>query len=311
MRILFLGTSEFALPAVRLLANGGWDLMGVVTQPDRPRGRGLKPAPTPVKQFALEHGLAVYQPESAAALAGMLEAEAIRPEIIVVVAFGQLLGQQVLDLPPLGCVNIHPSLLPAYRGPAPIQRAVLNGDTVTGVTIMFMSPEMDAGDIIMQKAVPIDPDMTCGELEAVLAELGAELLSRSLSLIAGGRAPRRAQEPGQATYAPALASGEEEIDWSQDAVTLYNKVRGMNPRPGARTLCHGKGLKIWSARALEGDSKEQPGHICSVDPGAGFTVQTGKGRFLALEVQPAGRRRMSGAEFARGYRIAPGLLLGG
>ncbi len=199
MKVLFLGTSEFALPALKLLENSSWRLLGVVTRPDRPRGRGQKQAPTPVKQFALQRGMPVYQPESATALTVMLENDPVKPELIVVVAFGQLLETEVLSLPPLGCVNIHPSLLPKYRGPAPIQRAVMNGDAVTGVTIMYLSQIMDAGDMILQEAVPIAPAMTSGELEAILAGLGAQLLIKALSLIEAGRAPGA---PSQRTRRP-------------------------------------------------------------------------------------------------------------
>lgn len=313
MDILFCGTSDFALPSLELLRHSRWRLLGVVTQPDRPRGRGRKLAPTPVKEFALEHGLTIFQPPSGAHLAGMLASAGIRPEVIVVVAFGQLLKIPVLDLPPRGCINIHPSLLPAYRGPAPIQRAIMNGDRRTGVTTMYLSPEMDAGDVILQGPVDIGPGETCGELSVRLAALGAELLIRTVGLIERDRAPRLAQDHSRATYAPALTPGEEKIDWSQDSAALSNRIRSMNPQPGAHTLYNGKSLKIW--RALPEPDIEAPdippGSICDADPRTGFTVQTGAGRLAVREVQPAGRSRMSAAEFVRGYRVRPGLLLGG
>lgn len=315
MDILFFGTSDFAIPALELLASSKWRLLGVVTQPDRPRGRGRKVSPTPVKQYALDEHLAVYQPESGARLSDLLASENLRPSVIVVVAFGQLLKKAVLELPPLGCINIHPSLLPAYRGPAPIQRAIMNGETRTGVTTMYLSPEMDAGDVILQESVPIEPGATFGELSARLAGLGAEMLCKTLSLVERGAAPRLAQDQRQATYAPALTPEEERIDWSRDAVGLYNLIRGMNPSPGAHTLFNGKGLKIWRSRpdggAPDGDSGGRPGSVSAADPRSGFTVQTGRGLLVIESVQPAGRSSMSAAEFVRGYRVRPGLLLGG
>ena len=251
MEILFLGTSEFALPALEILVHTRWHLLGVVTQPDRPRGRGRKISPTPVKQFALAHDLAVYQPPSGVKLADMLASAAIKPTAIVVVAFGQLLKPAVLDLPPLGCINIHPSLLPSYRGPAPIQRAVMNGDARTGVTTMYLTTEMDAGDVILQESVALAPSMTSGELSAQLAGLGADLLYKTLSLLEAGKAPRQAQDHRRATYAPALTPGEEKIDWNQDAAILVNLIRGMNPNPGAHTLFNGNVLKIWRGLPIE------------------------------------------------------------
>jgi len=312
--ILFLGTSDFAIPALELLASSRWRLLGVVTQPDRPRGRGRKLGSTPVKQFALDRRLKIYQPTLGTSLEGLLSSEDLRPSVIVVVAFGQLLKEAVLELPPLGCINIHPSLLPAYRGPAPIQRAIMNGETRTGVTTMYLSPEMDAGNVILQEAVTIEPGMTSGELSARLSGLGAGMLCKTLSLVERGNAPRLAQDQRQATYAPPLTPEEERIDWWRDAVGLYNLIRSMNPSPGAHTLFNGKGLKIWRSRpgggAQDGDEGGRPGMICGADPRSGFTVQTGCGRLAIDSVQPAGRSSMSAAEFVRGYRVRPGMLLG-
>jgi methionyl-tRNA formyltransferase len=317
--LLFLGSSDFATPALALLASSRWPLLGVVTQPDRRRGRGRRFGPTPAKQFALEHDLAVYHSESGARLADLLASKNLRPSVIVVVAFGQMLKQAVLELPPLGCINVHPSLLPAYRGPAPIQRAIINGETRTGVSTMYLSPEMDAGDVILQEAVKIEPGTTFGELSAQLANMGAELLFKTLSLVEKDDAPRRAQNQRLATYAPALTPGEERIDWTRDAVVLSNLIRGMNPSPGAHTLFNGRDLKIWcgrpgerdSDRAPDRDSEVQPGSVLNEDPRSGFSVQTGRGQLVIESVQPAGRSRMGAAEFVRGYRVRTGLLLGG
>ena len=315
METLFFGTSDFAIPALQSLTSSKWRLLGVVTQPDRPRGRGRKVAPTPVKQYALDKHLPVYQPESGAMLADLLRSENLRPSVIVVVAFGQLLKQAVLELPPLGCINIHPSLLPAYRGPAPVQRAIMNGETRTGVTTMYLSPEMDAGDLILQESAPVAPGDTAGDLFARLAGLGAEMLGKTLTLIERGEAPRLVQDQRQATYAPPLTTEEETIDWSRDAACLCNLIRGMNPSPGAHTLYNGNKLKIWRCRpddgAPDGNSGIEPGIVSDADPRRGFTVQTGCGQLVIESVQPAGHSSMSAAEFVRGYRVRPGLLLGG
>jgi methionyl-tRNA formyltransferase len=230
-----------------------------------------------------------------------------------VVAFGQLLKQAVLELPPLGCINIHPSLLPAYRGPAPVQRAVINGETRTGVTTMYLSPGMDAGDVILQEPAPIEPGATSGEMFTRLARLGAEMLCKTLTLVEKGAAPRRAQDQRQATYAPALTTDEETIDWSRDAASLCNLIRGMNPSPGAHTLFNGNKLKIWRSRPIDGawDEGIKPGVVLDANPKSGFTIQTGHGQLVIESVQPAGRSNMSAPEFVRGYRVQPGLLLGG
>jgi methionyl-tRNA formyltransferase len=315
--ILFLGTSDFAIPALERLLNSKRRLLGVVTQPDRPRGRGRKLSPTPVKQFAMDAHLPVYQPSSGAELAELLVSSGLRPSVIVVVAFGQLLKEETLALPPLGCINIHPSLLPLYRGPAPIQRAVIDGESRTGLSIMYLSRDMDAGDVILQETVTIAPRTTSGELSDQLAGLGAEMLCRTLNLVEAGGAPRHSQDHDRATYARALTPGEECIDWSQDATTLCNLIRGMNPSPGAHTLFNGKGLKIWRSHPADplqraGESPAgRPGTVCLVDSRSGFSVQTGRGQLEIEEIQSAGRSRMSAAEFVRGHRLCPGMLLGG
>jgi methionyl-tRNA formyltransferase len=295
---------------MELLASSRWPLLGVVTQPDRPRGRGRKVGSSPVKQFALEHHLAVYQPSSGAMLADLLASANLKPSVIVVVAFGQLLRPAVLELPLLGCINIHPSLLPAYRGPAPIQRAIMNGETRTGVTTMYLSPEIDAGDLILQEAIGIESGMTSGELSAQLARMGAELLYKTLGLLEKG-APRLAQDQSRATYAPALTPEEERIDWSWDAAGLANLIRGMNPSPGAHTLFNGRGLKIWRSRSGGSIADGEPGSVSYANPRSGFTVNTGRGQLVIESVQPAGRSSMSAAEFVRGHGVCPGLLLGG
>lgn len=294
-----------------MLRNSKWPLIGVVTQPDRPRGRGRKMAAPPVKQHMVGTGIPVYQPGYPGELANLLSRGEIKPAVIVVVAYGQLLSSQTLNTPPLGCVNLHPSLLPAYRGAAPIQRAIINGETRTGITTMYLSEEMDAGDIILQEEVEIGQDTTFGEFASLAAERGAALMCKTLTLIEEGKAPRLPQDHSRATYAPPLRAEEERIDWTRSAKGIYDLIRGMNPRPGAYTLFRGNNLKIWRARLEAGVSQHfKPGQVVDADPKAGFTVQTGNGKLLITEVQPAGRSHMSGAEFVRGYKISRGFILG-
>ncbi len=311
LKILFMGTSSFGIPTLRRLKDTEWTLLGVVTRPDRPRGRGRRIAAPPVKEFAVENSLPVFQPDGAEELSRLLERMSPLPDVIVVVAFGMFIPQPVLNLPRLGCINLHPSLLPAYRGAAPIERAVMNGERSTGVTTMFLSPEMDAGDIILQEEVPIGENTTAGELASLLAEKGAALMLKTLSLLEEGSAPHRAQDHRLATYAPPIRREEELIDWKRTADDIFNQIRGMNPRPGAYTVFKGKTLKVW--RALVVSEKAiggEPGNVVALEPREGFVVQTGSGQLLLTEVQPAGRNRMSGAEFLRGYRISPGMRLG-
>lgn len=288
-----------------------WDLVGVVTQPDRRRGRGRKLGSPPVKEFVEGKGLPVFQPEGAQELTQHLSTLDQKPDVIVVVAYGMFLPEPVLDYPPLGCINLHPSLLPAYRGAAPIQRAVMNGEVTTGITTMYLSQEMDAGDIILQEEFLIAEDATTGDMAAILSEAGAALMLKTLELLNEGRAPHRVQEHQIATYAPPICKEEERIEWQRDARGIYNQIRGMNPKPGAYTVHEGKNLKVWSSKLVEGDMPGcEPGVVVELDKKAGPIIQTGSGRLLLTEVQPAGRKRMSGAEFLRGYRISPGMYLG-
>lgn len=311
MKILFLGTSEFALPTLEMIQHSKWHLIGVVTQPDRPRGRGRKVSPPPVKEFLMGSDVPIYQPVTSQEIEALLSKKELQPDVIVVVAYGVILPAQILRLPPLGCVNLHPSLLPAYRGAAPLQRAIINGETKTGITTMYLSEELDAGDIILQEEIEIHPEMTYGELAGIASKKGASLMSETLFLLEEGRAPRLPQDHSKATYAPPLRPEEERIDWNQDAKRICNKVRGMNPQPGAYTLFKGNVLKIWGAKPKEGNTgRFIPGQVVDADPKSGFSVQTGDGCVVVTEVQPSGRKRMSSAEFVRGYKIYQGLTLG-
>ncbi|WP_338825351.1 Methionyl-tRNA formyltransferase [Moorella humiferrea] len=309
MRLVFMGTPDFAVPSLRALLDSRNEVVGVVTQPDRPRGRGKRLQPPPVKEAALAAGLPVRQPAAMKEEGFLLGLKAWRPEVIVVVAFGRILPEVVLKMPEKGCINLHASLLPRYRGAAPIHRAVMNGETETGVTTMWMAPQLDAGDIILQERIPIEPDATTGEIHDRLAVIGAELLVRTLDLVAAGRAPRLPQDEALATYAPPLGPEEEIIDWTQPAEKVYNVIRGLNPWPGAYTLRKGSRLKVYGAKILDTTNVGPPGRVEAILE-AGFVVQTGRGRLLITAVQPEGKKVMPADAYLRGYPLIPGEVLG-
>ncbi|MHB1125978.1 MAG: methionyl-tRNA formyltransferase [Bacillota bacterium] len=311
MRIVFMGTPEFAVPSLGGLLTAGHRVVGVVTQPDRPRGRGNRSSPTPVKEYALNQGLAVWQPATLRRQDCWETLREAKPELIVVVAFGQILPPEVLNLPERGCINVHASLLPRYRGAAPIHRAIINGEKETGVTTMMMDVGLDTGDILLQESISIPPRASSGEMHDCLARLGAEVLVKTINLLERGMLSRQPQDHGAATYAPPLRKSDELIDWQQDADALINRVRGMNPWPGAYTYYKNQVLKIWAAREANGfaDGCSKPGQVVQVSE-QGITVAVGHGAVLLLEVQPAGKRKMPAGDFVRGYRLTPGTLLG-
>lgn len=311
MRVLFMGTPDFAVPSLRALLDGNYQVAGVVTRPDRPKGRGGKTLPPPVKKVALAHGLPVYQP------GGMKEIIDSWPElssnVVVVVAFGRLLPVQFLHLPVYGCINVHASLLPRYRGAAPVHRAVMNGEKETGITTMFMDEGLDTGDMILQRAIPIGEDDNVGMIHDRLAGLGAQVLVETLKLVEAGRAPRVPQDDRQATYALPLKKEDELINWGRPARAIYNHIRGMDPWPGAATFWEGKFLKIWRAEiVLESRDREPaiPGRVLSANQRSGIVVQTGQGRIRVTELQVQGARRVTAAAFLRGKVIAEGTVFG-
>lgn len=308
MRIVFLGTADFAVPSLYRLIMAGHDVALVVTQPDRPRGRGRRPGVSPVKEMAQRFGIPVYQPERIRAAEAVETICRVGAEVLVVVAYGQILPRQLLDCVPLGGINLHGSLLPAYRGAAPIQRAIMAGERVTGVTTMHMTEEMDAGDIILQRQCAIGED-SYGELSQRLALLGADLLQETLDQLHWGTAPRVPQDASRATYAPPLQRGDERIDWRCPARDVVNRVRALSPAPGAVTRVGDSPLKILRARVVPGVTGRAPGEVVEVVPGEGFVVQAGDEAVLVLEVQPAGRRRMPAADYLRGHRLPPGTRL--
>lgn len=297
-RIVFMGSPEFALPSLERLA-AGYDVIGVVTQPDRPAGRGRELAPPPVKQLALEHGIPVMQPERLKEPAAMGQLQDWAPDVIVVAAFGQILRQSVLELPPHGCINVHASLLPRWRGAAPVQAAILNGDPVSGVSIMCMDAGIDTGPILSQRALPILPDETGGSLAQRLGELGAGLLDEILPDYLRGLIIPQPQDETGATYAPMLKKEDGKLDFSQEASSLVRRVRAFNPWPGAFTTWGGQILKIHRTRAVYEEGGEPASTIVYFNRPA---VVSGNGLLILDEVQPAGKRPMEGDVFLRGAR---------
>lgn len=311
MRIVFMGTPQFGVPALEQLTQGEHQVVAVYTQPDRPVGRGRISTPSAVKRTALAHGLPVFQPPSLKATAEVERLAEVKPDVIVVAAFGQLLSQQVLDIPPFGCLNVHPSLLPRHRGAAPVPAAILGGDEQTGVTIMLMDVGLDTGPILAQKAIPIEPEDTAESLGAKLAQLGAELLGQTLPLWLDHCLTPQPQDEENATHSRPIAKGEGEIDWRLSAIELWRRVRAFYPWPGCYTRWRGKQLKLLQAIPLPGGQGLEPGRVISPLPeqGAVFGVATGSGILGLRQVQLEGRRAMTAEEFLRGQRGFIGELL--
>ncbi|HEX2187599.1 MAG TPA: methionyl-tRNA formyltransferase [Longimicrobiaceae bacterium] len=309
MRVLFWGTPEFAIPAFRALGEEGHEVVGVVTQPDRPAGRGRGVATSPVKQAALVEGVPVLQPERARGPEFMEEVRALAPEISVVVAYGQILRPEVLEIPPRGSINIHASLLPELRGAAPIQWAVIRGFEITGVTIMRMEAGLDSGPMLFHLQEPIRPEESASELAVRLSEIGAEALIETLALMQGGTLVEVPQQHELATYAPKLDRETARLDWTLSAPEVARRVRGLDDVPGAWTPQGDRGpLKLFRPRLEDGSG--EPGTVLDADPASGILVACGEGAVRLAEVQPAGKRRMTAGEWVRGRGIAAGDRLG-
>jgi methionyl-tRNA formyltransferase len=306
MRLIFAGTPPFAATALDALADAGHDVVLVLTQPDRPAGRGMKLVPSAVKQAALARGLPVSQPASLKTPEAQAELAALHPDVMVVAAYGLILPQAVLDLPRRGCLNIHASLLPRWRGAAPIQRAMLAGDTETGITIMQMDAGLDTGAMLTKTMVPIRPDDTAGSLHDALAAAGAQAIVAALARL--DALTPQVQDAREATYAAKLSKDEAQLDWTQPAETLARAVRAYNPVPGAWTRVEDAPVKIWAADAVDGAGV--PGEIL-VAQGAALHVACGTGALALTEVQPAGGKRMAIAAYLAGRPLAPGLHLDG
>jgi len=310
MRLVFMGTPDFAAASLEALLRSDDSVVGIVTQPDRPKGRGQILAPSPVKLLAQRERIPVLQPlkmkdsEFLHALAGW------KPDMIAVAAFGRILPSAILSLPPLGCINVHGSLLPKYRGAGPIQWAIINGETETGITTMLMDEGMDTGAMLLQEAIPITADDTTGTLSPRLAELGGRLLVETIARLKADTLTPQPQDSSRATLAPLLNKEDGAIDWALPATTLANRVRGLSPWPGAyTTLAGGDRWAIWRALALPGPVTKPPGIVVAITTEA-IHVATGDGILAVMELQPANSRRMAASQYLAGHPVAVGLKLG-
>ena len=308
MRIVYMGTPEIAATILERLLEEPYEVVLVVTQPDRPKGRGNTLTCSPVKELAVSRGIPVFTPEKLRLPENVEVVREAEPDMIVVAAFGQILPKSVLDIPRYGCINVHASLLPKYRGAAPIQWSILDGESETGITIMYMNEGLDTGDILLQKVVPIDAEETGGSLHDKLAETGAEALVEAIPGIIDGTLEPVPQGEMTTPYAKQLTKEMGRLDFSWDAEKLERYVRGLNPWPGTYTFRDGQMLKIWAAEVCDGSYEAMPGTIVAVDKNS-FSVQTGSGVLRVTEVQPQGKRRMSAEEYLRGYRLEQGLVL--
>lgn len=312
MDIVFMGTPDFAVPTLEMLINENYHIKAVVTQPDRPKGRGNKLTAPPVKELAQKFNIPVLQPERIRSDKDFIRhMEALAPDLIIVVAFGQILPKSILDIPRLGCINIHGSLLPKYRGSSPIQRAVLNDDEITGVTIMYMDVGMDTGDMISKKGIPLLPEETAGSLHDRMMYIGAETLKEALPGIIDQSIIPEKQNEEEATYAPMLDKQMGLIDWEQKARVIDCLVRGLTPWPTAYTYYDSKLLKIWKVKPVTfSGPKKQPGEILDILPEEGIIVQTLDGGLLIEEIQAQGKKRMKTSDYVRGHDIKIGDFLG-
>ncbi len=307
LRVIFMGTPRFACPTLEKLMDRGDDIVAVVTQPDRPSGRGQKTVAPPVKELARRYGLTILQPPRVRAPEFIEAVREMNPDIIVVVAFGQILPKALLEIPVHGCVNVHASLLPRYRGAAPINWCIINGETETGVTTMRMDVGLDTGDMLLKKTTPIDPDEDTSSLHDRLSLMGAEALHETLDLMSRGMLVPEKQEDSLSCYAPMLKKEDGLIDWTLDPLAIRNLVRGMNPWPGAFTSLEGKSLKIFRVRTAEGSGA--PGAVLAAGRD-GIEVACNGGSLLLDELQLEGKKRLSAGDFLAGRRLSPGTVLG-
>jgi methionyl-tRNA formyltransferase len=303
-KILFMGTPAFAVPSLKILLEQNQSVIGAVTQPDRPRGRGKQMSASPVKVFAEARRIPVLQPESVRSPEFLELFRQLSPDLVVVAAFGQILPKEMIALPAWGCINIHPSLLPKYRGAAPLNWAIIRGETQTGVTIMQMDEGMDSGDILLQEATAIGPCETVGELHDRLAVRGAQMLMETIGGIETGKIRRTPQEHAAATFAPRLKKEDGRIRWGTDARAIVRLIRGLSPEPGAYTFLDGKILRIFNAMELDRPSLALPGTLSFSDNE--LLVSAGKGSVSLLDVQLEGKKRMPVRDFMRGFRFTPG-----
>ena len=313
LNIVFMGTPDFAKESLKAVYEAGHNILAVVTNPDKPKGRGMKLIPSPVKEYALEKNLKIYQPLKVRNNIEFIDKiKSLKPDVICVVAYGKILPKELLDIPKLGCINVHGSLLPKYRGAAPIQWAVLNGDKTTGITTMYMDVGMDTGDMILKEEIEIGLEETTGELWERLAKLGGELLVKTVDLIEEKQAPRQKQGE-EYTLAPMLSKEMAKIHWNeQTAEEIHNLVRGLNPIMGAYTFYEGKKLKLWKTKIVKNDEKNKEtknGEIILADDKNGLVIQTKKGVLAVTEIQGENAKRMAIGDFLRGNPLEVGKVL--
>jgi methionyl-tRNA formyltransferase len=311
-KIIFMGTPDFAVPVLRQVINDGFEVIAVVTQPDRPVGRKKVMTPPPVKVEAEKQGIPIYQPEKIREKNELEKVLALKPDLIITAAFGQILPKELLEAPAHGCINVHASLLPELRGGAPIHYAILQGKKKTGITIMYMAEKLDAGDIITQVEVPITEEDNVGTLHDKLSIAGVNLLSETLPLLLEGKLTATPQDETLATFAPNIKREQEKVDWTKSGEEIYNHIRGLNPWPVAFTILDGKILKIWNAEKISGKASDTPGTIVQVGQ-EGITVITGDNTQIRIkELQPSGKTKMSVEDFLRGAgsKLTTGVRLG-
>lgn len=309
MKVIFMGTPDFSVGTLEALVEAGHEVVLAVTQPDKPKGRGKEMQFTPVKEAALRHDIPVFQPKKVRDPECMEELRKYHADIMVVIAFGQILPQEILDMTPYGCVNVHASLLPKYRGAAPIQWSIIDGEEVTGVTTMQMDAGLDTGDMLLKTEIKIEADETGGSLHDKLAEAGATLCVETLKALEEKTVTPEKQGETPTAYAKMLDKKLGNIDWTMDAVSIERLIRGLNPWPSAYTMWNGKVMKIWRGEVLEASGEQMPGTIVVVSKDS-FTVQTGKGQLRILELQLQGKKRMDAAAFLRGYKLEEMMRLG-
>lgn len=308
MRVIFMGTPDFSVGTLEALVDAGYEIVLAVTQPDKPKGRGGKMQYTPVKEAAIAHDIPVYQPKKIRDPQCIEELKKYEADIMVVIAFGQILPKEILEMTPYGCVNVHASLLPKYRGAAPIQWAVIKGEKVSGVTTMQMDEGLDTGDMLLKTEITLDDKETGGSLHDKLAQAGAALCVETLRVLEENCAPREAQGESPTEYARMLDKHMGNINWNESAQVIERLIRGLNPWPSAYTDWNGKVMKLWSADVLDEMTEKAPGTIVRVEKD-GFCVQTGEGLLKVTELQIPGKKKMDAAAFLRGCRIEEGEIL--
>ena len=307
MRVIFMGTPDFAVPTLEALIEKH-EVLAVVTQPDKPKGRGKKMVFPVIKEKALEHNITVYQPQKVKTPEFVEILKEYQPDIMVIVAFGQILSEEILNIPKYGCINVHGSILPQYRGAAPIQWSIINGEEFGGVTTMYMAKGLDSGDMILKAKEKIKPDDTYGSLYDRLSVIGADLLIKTLDLIENGEVKRIPQNDDEATFAPMIKPELEHINWNGKNTDIVNLIKGLNPQPVAYTMLNDEKLKIWFAETIDGDYNGEPGTIVDVRK-RDFVVMTAEGAVAVKEVQAQGGKRMSADAYMRGHAIEKGTIL--